>query len=160
MPKKSKQELKEELIATILEKDQAARKLIKLDKSKGYYLERASYDWPDDSNSFNSADMVRIAPQVPVIGQVIQPGIRLRTGTGVKAVITSEQSWILDADSDSDAIPLKDTEVNNFADAIVVEVELKVTRVFRAHDLKEIVMKPETPTAEAKTSEDWNTING
>lgn len=146
MPRKSKQELREELIEKILKEDRATRKLVKLDKSKGYYIDRAQYYWPDTT--------------VPVVGQVLEPGVRLRTAAGVKGAVTSDQDWLLNLHEADEDLPLLSREVNNFSDAIVVEVELRVTRVFRAHDLKEILVKPETPIKETKINEDWNTING
>lgn len=160
MSKKKREEL-EDLLDEILEQDRKARKQVKLDESKAYYLSEAEFDYGDDSDEETA---IRKPPVVPKVGDVVETkGTRLLTAAGIKGHVTSTQGYRLSIDPyvEDGEIPLKSQNNNNFADAVIVEVETRVTRVFRAHDLKDI--SDNTKPCLINTTEpeeDWRDLDG
>ena len=134
--RRSQRDIVEEKIQFIQDKHSEIRKQVKLDKDSGYILIEPEVDWPEDSD-----DEIVLPVIVPKVGDRMPANSRLRTSGSTKAAISC-------AEDNNDAEELKkvpDSELEQraleqyrFGEAVLVEVEIVVKRVYRAYDLKEI----------------------
>lgn len=136
MGRKSKQEIRDDLARKIVEKHESIRKTIKLDPVKRYVVLRASYCY-DDKNDRDD----RIPVEVPTIGSVVSYP-KTYSSKAIKREINDQEDILLFCDEIDAEVPLVDENNNDFMDAVVVEVETKVTRVLRAATLEDISSKP------------------
>ena len=145
MSRRSLRDIVDEKLDNIKEKHIELRKQVKLDKDSGYILIEPEWDWPDESEYEIALPVVP-----PKVGDRIPANSRLRTATSIKAAISCSE----DNNNSEELKKVPDSELEQraleqykFGEAVLVEVELVVKRVYRAYDLKEITQtsSPDEP---------------
>ena len=140
VPRKSKTDIRHELAKRITDIYREKRKRAKLNEDGQFVILYPNYEFDEEGE-----EVTKRTPPSAKSGDLITPD-KLRSAKSVKSKISGTDYWQIQnyGEDEKGDIPLVDENQNNFVDTLVVEVECKVKRVYRACTLEEIDVKPET----------------